>query len=136
MNCELHPSYHSRRLRMHSRGRQKFPRARGDPGVATYYNGIFSPDFGIASTENGLYDLKRVEVLRGPQGTLYGETQSVAHSTMSPTIQPTNRRRIGFNSVLMARLRCMESCQAVSSMTCFLRALLEQNASAALGKMA
>ncbi|MBX3706698.1 MAG: TonB-dependent receptor [Pseudomonadales bacterium] len=44
----------------------------GDPGVATYYNSIYSPDFGIAASENALYDIERIEVLRGPQGTLYG----------------------------------------------------------------
>ena len=36
----------------------------GDPGVATYYNGIYSPDFGIAASENYLYDVERIEVLR------------------------------------------------------------------------
>ena len=29
----------------------------GDPGVATYYNGIYSPDFGIAAGESYLYDV-------------------------------------------------------------------------------
>ena len=48
----------------------------GDPGVATYYNGIYSPDFGIAASENGLYDLARVEVLRGPPTPATGSPAS------------------------------------------------------------
>lgn len=68
----------------------------GDPGVATYYNGVFSPDFGIAASENALWDLARIEVLRGPQGTLYGRNAvggALNYVTNEPTSEWTGKIR-------------------------------------------
>jgi iron complex outermembrane recepter protein len=42
----------------------------GNPAVATYVDGIYLPR--TQGLNGDLYDLERVEVLRGPQGTLYG----------------------------------------------------------------
>ena len=60
----------------------------GDPGVATYYNGVAPEDALIALTENALFDVERIEVLRGPQGTLYGRNSvggAINYITKSPT---------------------------------------------------
>lgn len=60
----------------------------GDPGIATYTNGVYAEDFGPASTENDWFDLERVEVLRGPQGTLYGRN-SIGGALNFITNKPT-----------------------------------------------
>ena len=41
-----------------------------DPAVATYIDGV--NQFGLDTYISQLYDIQRIEILRGPQGTLYG----------------------------------------------------------------
>lgn len=71
----------------------------GEPGVATYFNGVYSEDFGIASTEGGLQDLARVEVLRGPQGVLYGRS-AVGGAINFETKRPTDEYEIDVEALV------------------------------------
>jgi iron complex outermembrane receptor protein len=57
-----------------------------DPEVAIYVDGIYSPRAQGASVL--LYDMERVEVLRGPQGTLFGRNATVGAISMV-TAKPT-----------------------------------------------
>ena len=52
-------------------GQQAWRDSSAEVGVATYQNGLFyNENYGLV--ESSMFDLERVEVLRGPQGTLYG----------------------------------------------------------------
>ena len=52
-------------------GQQAWRDASAEVGVAAYQNGLFyNENYGLL--ESSMFDLERVEVLRGPQGTLYG----------------------------------------------------------------
>jgi len=57
-----------------------------DPEVAIYVDGIYSPRAQGASVL--LYDMERVEVLRGPQGTLFGRNATVGAISLV-TAKPT-----------------------------------------------
>lgn len=57
-----------------------------NPGVAVYVDEIYQPI--PASLSFGLFDMERVEVLKGPQGTLYGRNATggaVSFVTRKPT---------------------------------------------------
>ncbi len=63
----------------------------GDPGVTTYINGV--PQLSANSTNIDLLDIQRIEILRGPQGTLYGRN-TIGGLVHYITREPGNTHRI------------------------------------------
>jgi iron complex outermembrane receptor protein len=54
----------------------------GDPSVATFYDEVYIPR---AATSLAFSDMQRIEVLKGPQGTLYGRNALVGVVNMVPS---------------------------------------------------
>ena len=53
----------------------------GDPSVATFYDDVYIPR---AATQVTFSDMARIEVLKGPQGTLYGRNAAAGVVNMVP----------------------------------------------------
>ena len=53
----------------------------GDPSVATFYDGVYLPR---AATTVAFADMERVEVLKGPQGTLFGRNAAAGVVSLVP----------------------------------------------------
>ena len=71
----------------------------GDPGVGIYVDGVFlARSYGALFD---LYDLERIEVLRGPQGTLFGRNTiggAISIVTQQPGDEPAYSAQIGYES--------------------------------------
>lgn len=68
--------------------------AGGDPGVALYADGAYVSD--QTSSNTALFDTQRVEILRGPQGALYGRNATGgAVNIISALPTPSFQARVG-----------------------------------------
>ena len=97
----------------------------GDPSVATFYDGIYVPR---AATTVSFTDVARVEVLKGPQGTLYGRNAAagvvnIVPNRPGPENEAFTKARIG--NYGLARIEAMGNV-AVSD-NFFLRANILSN---------
>lgn len=58
-----------------------------NPSTSVYFDGVYSPNIGTISQQ--FFDLQSVEVLKGPQSTLYGRNATAGAVTVS-SAQPTD----------------------------------------------
>lgn len=75
-----------------------------DPSNAVHIDGVYLPRSSMVLTE--LFDLQRVEVLKGPEGTLYGRNATggaVNVVTRAPTAKPGAEGFVGFGSLGLRR---------------------------------
>jgi len=79
-----------------------------DPSVGLFIDGVYQGRSGMSITD--LVDIQRVEVLRGPQGTLYGKNTSagaISIVTNKPTVDYESFLEVGYDSDEKLELRGM-----------------------------
>ena len=76
----------------------------GDPTIAFNYDGVYIGR--ITSTVGMFYDLERIEVLKGPQGTLYGRNATGGAINVLPA-PPKLGERSGYASVSLGNYKAM-----------------------------
>jgi iron complex outermembrane receptor protein len=76
-----------------------------DPGVSVFIDGI--PRTGVHDTTPDLFDLQSVEVLRGPQGTLFGRNTTggaVVMRTIAPSFDPAFKGQLTYGNYNLAEV--------------------------------
>lgn len=73
--------------------------AGNEPSVATYIDGVYNPN--ANANVASFNDIERIEVLKGPQGTLFGRnaTGGLIHIiTKDPTQEPEAKLKVGYGN--------------------------------------
>ncbi len=84
----------------------------GDPTIAFNYDGVYIGR--ISSTIGMFYDLERIEVLKGPQGTLYGRNATGGALNVLPA-PPKLGERSGYASVSVGNYKAVTTEAALNA---------------------
>ena len=100
----------------------------GDPGVAYHQDGVYLTRGALAS--GGFFDVDRVEVLRGPQGTLYGRNAIggvVNVISTQPTHQFEGHGDVTYGDYNQVRVRAAVNLPLTSTLALRVSGILDQN---------
>jgi iron complex outermembrane recepter protein len=79
-----------------------------DDAVSTFIDDV--PATGLGDNDPDLFDLKSIEVLRGPQGTLFGRNVTggaVVIHTLPPSFEPLSKIQLTYGSNNLAEIRAL-----------------------------